>query len=45
METVIEETDTLEASAPQFLESIVSPIVGQPESRLGKMCSCFSYGS
>lgn len=35
-----------EAAKPQFLNSIVTPLDTRAEmGKLGKMCSCFSYGS
>lgn len=42
----MENTETNEVAAPAFLQSIVTPLDDRVEmGRLGKMCSCFSYGS
>lgn len=35
-----------DAPQPEFLKSLVTPLDSRAEmSKLGKMCSCFSYGS
>lgn len=46
MENAKENAKENEAPKPQFLNSIVTPLDTRAEmGKLGKMCSCWSYGS